>query len=152
MTTESDRILAAGNPVTFLDGKTYNVRFSMRAMKAVEDKYGSIPQLFRTLQASELMFGPVAELLTIALAGEGVTEDYIYDQGDPKLARVYADAALNALVEAMPDTSTTADAEEPTDPTPAVTAPPTTNGHSPGPLSTTSSQSVSVEQMTPSGV
>ena len=140
MASDSDRLLAAGRSITFLDGSTHTLHFGFRALKLIEDDFGSIAAVSRSLD-DQAMFGTVARVLTAGLSHEHRSMDELLDLLDVQRLNEYTKATIEALTEALPSV-----AVDPTRPTLRQR-----NGKSPGLTTTTSRPFVSVEVTTPSG-
>lgn len=118
MVTDADRLVAAGAPLT-IAGHDLHVRYTPRSLKMMEDKYGSIQAAGEQLQEIQQGKGKIVSftfsILSMGLQHESidgvkVDENWLLDNGDVKQLRVYAEAAFEALAEALPD--------QPADPTP----------------------------------
>jgi hypothetical protein len=113
--TDADRLLADGEPVT-IAGHAFHVRFTPRSFKLLEDRYGAILNvgelLNRISTGDGALFGPIFHILSLGLRhetvdGQPVTEDWLLDNGDAREITVYAVAALDALMEALPAAAVT---------------------------------------------
>lgn len=108
MTTESDRILAAGIPLTLADGREVRVRYSMRSLKRMEDHYGSTEAPLRLAQglfdgSTKCQFTTIVSLLAFGLLHEeGLTEDALDDLTEPRRRHEYVSIVADAIGEALP--------------------------------------------------
>lgn len=109
---DSDRILAAGVPVV-LAGREMRLRFGLRALKLLEDKFGSLQVIEQLTNGDGKVIGPLCTIIAAGLSHEGVTEDDILDNVSPGEIQTLMDAAAVALAEAFPDTEGKAEAAAP---------------------------------------
>lgn len=122
MASESDRILAAGVPITLSDGREVRVRIAMRGLKALEDHFGSVDAALRQFYdlfprgeappKNERHIGTVLPFLAAGLVDAGFTEDSVYDVTDYDAMPTYIKAIASAIDQAFPDDDP-APAEEP---------------------------------------
>lgn len=144
MPTDSDRLAAEGVPITLAGGRVVHLRYSMRALKAFEDTFGSVEAaqerlvgLFTGQNAKTI--GTLVPVMAAGLRHEGIDEDALYDL--PLLERgrfgEYLAAVSDALEQAFakPDEGKAGGEEV----------------ASPGAATTTSPPSDSVEPTTSSG-
>lgn len=144
--SDSDRLLAAGVPLTLADGKPRTLRFTMRSLKAFEDHFGSVgaaTDALNTVSASPRDTKLVSTLVPVLAIGlEDVTEDDLYDGNLLALndmMDVYFPAISAALDQAFPA------------PGKDEAAAPAAAAGSPGPASTTRPQADLVGATTSSG-
>lgn len=107
MTTEADRLAADGVALRIGD-RDVRVRFTMRSMKLLEDRYGSLVAANAEIQQIVVgehatPYSTLVPLLAMALPGAGVTEDDIYDACGPKDYPRLRQALVNAVIESFPD-------------------------------------------------
>lgn len=115
MTTEADRILAAGVPLTLATGRTVTLRYNMRSLKSIEDRFGSVAAMTVALNGIIPMNGKpptngkivstVVPMLALGLTEEGITEDALLDDGLLSWSEMrgsYFDAIAEALDQAFP--------------------------------------------------
>lgn len=108
MTTDSDRILAAGVPLTLADGREVRVRYSMRSLKEMEDRYGSLEEPLRLVHGlfsgtTKRQVTTLVPMLAFGLLHEdGLTEDALYDLTEPKRRAEYLGIVSDAIGEALP--------------------------------------------------
>lgn len=149
MKFDSDKILAAGVPVTLADGQEVRIHYTLRSMKLIEDRYGSIDAFARAASAMDApegetpqgkVFETISTLIYAGLLHLRASEDDILDALDPSKLMEYVEASMTAFTRSMPE-----------QPEGEAQGEPQTNG-SPGPTSTTSPQSVSAVQTVSSGV
>jgi hypothetical protein len=111
-TSDSDRILAEGAPITLSDGRAVRLKYGMRALKRLEDTYGSTIAIDTAVQDVLNAKGKLLTTLsTLMLAGlmhepplngEGtLTEDAIEELFDLKRVGEYALAVSNAFQQAF---------------------------------------------------
>lgn len=103
MTTDSDHLAADGIPVTFADGIHY-LRYPMRALKTLEDQFdGSLDNVLQFfVDPSAHFVDRLTRILAAGLAHEGYDVDKVLDQAlTPKMGE-YNDAALAAVLQALP--------------------------------------------------
>jgi hypothetical protein len=133
--TDSDRILAPGVPVTLIDGRTVTLRYGMRAMKAIEDRWGSVGEAMLLLHGvlqgtTPKSIGTVVAFLADGLIHEGLSEDALLDLTEFGAMARYIDSIADALDEALP-TPSPGKAED--GETPAASPGATTTTSSPSP-------------------
>lgn len=144
--TDSDRILAAGKPLILADGRTVTLRFGLRAIKMIEDSFGSlgaIEEIFATDDngvPKGKVVGPLVEVLAAGLSHEKLTADELLDLLDLGELNAYMAAALAAVGEALPASGDT-----------PPKAPDNLASVSPGASSTTPAPFVSVAATNSSG-
>lgn len=139
--TDADRIAAEGVTIPTTDGPKRLV-YGMRALRAMETKYGSVVALqeameallerFTTGDGKAAAFGPLVDIMAPGLLHLGISEDQAVDLLMPRHVKEYALAMSAAMREAFPedDTPTGAPGNDPAQaPNPAG---------SPGPSGTTS--------------
>lgn len=116
MATESDRILAAGVPLTLAGGRAVTLRYTMRSLKELEDHFGSLGDAIDGLNATRVGVGgepptnrryisTTVPFLAAGLAHEGITEKALYDDGLLDLHELktgYFSAVAEALDQAFP--------------------------------------------------
>lgn len=138
-TTDSDRLLADGIPVTLADG-VHHLRFTMRGLKVLEDRFDGIDNVTEFLAGkASRRFGPLTDMLAAALAHEGMTHDAVEEAADPARYNEYLSALVDALDVAFPAARN--------DSSPKAEAPTGSNGAA----STTSQPSGSVAAIPTSG-
>jgi hypothetical protein len=113
--SESDRILAPGVLLKLATGREVTLRFSLRSLKILEDRFGSVASMTTELNgiiprngiapSNGKIIGTVVPVLAAGLAGEGITEDELLD--GPllewsELRGAYFDAIAEALDQAFP--------------------------------------------------
>jgi hypothetical protein len=146
----STRILAAGEPVRFDDGTVVHVKFDTRALKMIEDTFGSLGHMQDVLPDTDHpdrpLIDPVSRIVAIGLHratkpdGTAYTPDDIIDGcGD---FQALAEAMGAALNQALPKAKAP---EAPATPTNGTAV-------SPGLSSTSQPPSPLVAAMTSSGV
>jgi hypothetical protein len=139
-TTESDRILAPGVPITLADGREVHLRYGMRALKALEDEFGGLGAVEDVLDTDGRgkMIGPIMSMLAAGLGHESLTADDLLDLTVPSALVVYGEAVAEAFSQAFPSsTQGKAPSEETVD--------------SPGETSTSSPPSGTAAATPPSG-
>lgn len=106
--TDSDRILAAGVPLTLADGREVRVRYSMRSLKEMEDRYGSLEEPLRLVHglfdgSTKRHITTLVPMLAFGLLHEeGITEDGLYDLTDTTRRVEYLKVISDAIGEALP--------------------------------------------------
>lgn len=144
-TSESDRILAAGAPVTLADGRVLHLRYTFRALKVIEDRYGSLDGTVKAMGMDDQgrvhgrYFTTIIDMLYAGLLHTGISEDELYELADPARVEEYDEAVNVALAQAL---ARPGGKEGPTTGSP--------NG-SPGQTSTTPPPSDMAEQTSSSG-
>lgn len=107
---DSDRILAAGVPIIFIDGSTANIRFGLFSVKLLEDHYGSIFEFQEHLNAcfesaggqpKGKAYGMMWELLQLGLRRLELSDDELEDKLDPARLSEYMDAITEALQQGL---------------------------------------------------
>lgn len=112
-TSSSDRLAARGVVIPLADGSTTRLRYGFRALKELEDRFGSVVGLQTAMQGiMEAMdeggggakaFGPILDLIVPGLLhNRGVTEDEWLDLLDPAHLAEYVDALKAAMEQAFP--------------------------------------------------
>jgi hypothetical protein len=137
--TDSDRILAAGVPVTLADGVERTVRFSMRSLKAIEDHFGSLEDGLTALSGvfpkegkparNRKRIGTVVPFLAAGLIDSGVAAPAVWDLVAFADLNTYLDVVAEALDQALPKPAAAggtgkADGTPPSDGTGSTTPPP----------------------------
>lgn len=140
-TSDADRLLAEGVPLTLTDGREVYLRYGMRALKMLEDKFGSLEVAQNALGGGGKMIGPLMDLLSAGLAHEGISADELLDLVDPYSLEKYTELLIAAFDQAFPASSGKGGAVAKTN---------GTNGSS-GRSSTTSARSRSAGRTTSSG-
>lgn len=102
--TDGARLLAAGHPITLLDGRSANVRFGFRGLLMLEEHFGSLPAVQNAISSDGTgkALEPIARLVSAGLAGEGLSYDELVDLLDPRCLAEYVAAVGAALEEALP--------------------------------------------------
>lgn len=113
MATDSDRLLGAGKTVVFIDGSTHTLRFGFRALKILEDDFGSVSGVGAAL-SNNAVFGTIARVMAAGLAHEHLSFDDLLDRLDPQRLADYTQSSIDALTEALPQV-----AVDPTQKTPS---------------------------------
>jgi hypothetical protein len=110
MTTDADRLAAAGAPLQ-IAGHEFRVRYTPRTLKLLEDRFGSLTgvgeELNRIASGEGKLYATVFAVLGLALRhesadGQAVDEDWLLDHADTRAVGEYAQAAFDALAEALP--------------------------------------------------
>lgn len=106
-TTDSDRLLARGVPITLADGETVRLRYSMRSLKWLEDEFGSIQAIQEALPDGEdtqdrPVFGPMSKVMYGGLLHLDLTYDEVLDLLSPRQINEYGEAVGKAFNEAFP--------------------------------------------------
>jgi hypothetical protein len=102
MTTDSDRLLAAGAfPVTLSDGRTLNLRYTMRSLKMIEDTIGTL-DLRRGMREDGKQVNTIVPALAAGLIHEDISLEEMWDLADPMHLAEYAPVILDAIDEAFP--------------------------------------------------
>lgn len=150
--SDADRIAAEGVPIPTTKGELRLV-YGMRALRAMEDRYGSVAGLQEAMQelhdrftkgdGKVAAFGPVCDLIAPGLLHLGYTEDQATDLLLPRHVAKYAEAMAAAMREAFPE-ETPAPGGIPNPPAQA------SESRSPGPSGTTS-QPAATAAATPTG-
>lgn len=151
--SDADRIAAEGVPIPTTKGELRLV-YGMRALRSMEDRYGSVAGLQEAMQelhdkftkgdGKVAAFGPVCDLIAPGLLHLGYTEDQATDLLLPRHVGRYAEAMAAAMREAFPEETPVA-GEQPGNPPAQVSA-----DRSPGPSGTTS-QPAAMAAATPTG-
>lgn len=116
MASESDRILAAGVPLTLAGGRAVTLRYTMRSLKVLEDHFGSLNEAVDQLNATRLgengepptnrkYISTTVPFLAAGLAHEGITATALYDDDLLDLHEMktgYFTAISEALDQAFP--------------------------------------------------
>lgn len=112
MTTEADRLEAAGVPITLTDGREVWLRYSMRSLKSFEDNFGSVTAAVESLNglfprngkppANEKAVSTLLPLLAAGLLHEGLDEEALYDLTSFFDKDAYLVAISAALDQAFP--------------------------------------------------
>lgn len=142
--TDAQRIAAAGYPITLTDGRRARVRFGLRALKLLEERYGSLVGIAESLREMvgddadhAKMIAPTWDLLEAGLLHLRLEPEDLDALLDPNRLAEYTEAVARAFREAMPAGKAEAAAVAT-----AVAAPPTpTTEASTGPASTGSGPS-----------
>ncbi len=106
--TDSDRLLAQGAVVHLTDGREVPLRYNMRALKMLEDRFGTIEGVNTAIPVDDegrptgKVFGPMLDLLIPGLLHTGLSEDELIDLLDPKRLDEYGTALGAAMAEAFP--------------------------------------------------
>lgn len=106
--TDGSRLLAAGHPVTLIDGRSVNVRFGFRGLLMLEEHFGSLSAVQNVIETDGegnvigKAFEPVARLISAGLVSEGISYDQALDLLDPRHLAEYVVAVGAALTEALP--------------------------------------------------
>lgn len=105
MTTESDRVLAAGVPIELSDGRQVTLRYGNRALKLLEDRFGGLGAVQDIVSSDGTgpVIGPLMDLLAAGLVREGLSADDLLDLTDPSDIESYVDAIARALEQAFPE-------------------------------------------------
>lgn len=106
MTTDADRLAADGIPLRIGD-RDLRVRFSMRSMKLLTERYGSITGFNAALGVlgdddQPDPYGDLAFMVAAGLAHEGITEDDILDACAPQQYREMHAALIGAVNQSFP--------------------------------------------------
>lgn len=107
--SDAARIAGQGEKITLADGRTLRVRYPMKAMLAIEERWGSINAIQALVGIDEKgaavgkVFGPLIDLLEIGLAHENLGRDELLDLTDPAQLNSYWEAVGRALHQALPD-------------------------------------------------
>ncbi len=141
--TDAQRIAGAGYPITLANGQRANVRFGLRALKLLEERYGSLVGIAECLREMAVdpdhakMIAPTWDLLEAGLLHLRLEPEDLDALLDPNRLAEYTEAVARAFREAMPAGKAEAAAVAT-----AVAAPPTpTTEASTGPASTGSGPS-----------
>lgn len=115
MTTPAPtRLAAPGVPLDLTDGRTVHVRFGMRALMRLEDRFGSLQGVARVFQAAQsgegtAVVGSAVAILACGLQGEHdgsgaplTDPERLADLLDPLRLQDYVTAAGEALTQAFP--------------------------------------------------
>lgn len=156
--TDADRIAAEGVPIPTTRGELRLV-YGMRALRAMEDKYGSVVALQEAMQAlletftkgdgKAAAFGPMCDIIAPGLLHLGYTLDQAEDMLLPRAVKEYAEAMQLAMQQAFPeDAPGPADLAGQGNAAAQVTVPP----GSPGPTGTTSPPAATAVTMPNGGV
>ena len=150
--TDDGRLAADGVPVE-LAGNTYRFRFAPRAMRDMEERYGSLKAVGEMLAnfESQPLYGTVYYLMSLALRHQRVvggeefeapggvtirerlTEDWLLDNTDANKVHEYARLVFEALMQALPGAAIRKpDDENPSTPPASSTLTPTAPNGSPG--------------------
>lgn len=110
--TDADRIAAEGVTIPTTKGDLQLV-YGMRALRAMEAKYGSVVQLqeamesllerFTTGDGKAAAFGPLCDIMAPGLLHLGYTEEQAVDLLMPRHVKAYALAMSAAMREAFPE-------------------------------------------------
>lgn len=106
--TDGSRLLAAGHPITLIDGRSVNVRFGFRGLLMLEEQFGSlgsVQNIIRTDEQGNIVgkaFDPLARLVAAGLAHEGLSYDDLLDLLDPRFLTEYMEAVGKAIEEGLP--------------------------------------------------
>lgn len=110
--TDADRIAAEGVTIPTTDGPKRLV-YGMRALRAMETKYGSVVALQEAMEAllerftsgdgKAAAFGPLVDIMAPGLLHLGISEDQAVDLLMPRHVKVYAEAMAAAMREAFPE-------------------------------------------------
>ncbi len=110
--TDADRIAAEGVTIPTTKG-ALRLMYGMRALRAMETKYGSVVGMQEQMQelldtftkgdGKAAAFGPLCDIITPGLLHLGYTEDQAVDLLMPRHTKVYAEAMAAAMREAFPD-------------------------------------------------
>jgi hypothetical protein len=74
----------------------------MRALKAIEDQFGSLHGMSTAMNASGRIIDPLIDVLLIALNDPAISKDYLLDNLDPRHLNEYSEALSEALTQALP--------------------------------------------------
>lgn len=102
MPSDSDRLLAAGAPITLIDGREVRLRYGMRAMKNLEDELGSIEAVHEAVNGTGKKFGPLVTVIYCGLSHEQIEQDDLFDLLDTRRLEEYSEAIGAAFHEAFP--------------------------------------------------
>lgn len=102
--TDGSRLLAAGHPVTLIDGRSVTVRFGFRGLLMLEEHFGSLPAVQNAISSDGTgkALEPIAHLVAAGLCAEGLSYDDLVDLLDPRQLAEYVSAVGAALEEALP--------------------------------------------------
>lgn len=114
--SEGARLAADGVPVE-LAGNTYRFRFAPRALKDMEERYGSLKAVGEMLAnfESQPLYGTIYYLMSLALRHERLpqptdpafqpgrlSEDWLLDNTEANKVHEYARLVFEALIQALP--------------------------------------------------
>ena len=102
MTTEAQRLVASGIPLTLTDGRTVTLRYDMRALVEIEKAFGSLDKMQDALGEGAPVLTSTVKVLAAGLTREGFTADSLVDLLDVSKLAEYAEKMQEALAEAFP--------------------------------------------------
>lgn len=102
MTDISSQILAPGGTITLASGDTINVRYGMRAIKVLEDEFGSVNALVAKLgeAADGDFFTTISKAIWAGTSRSVAYEDFL-DLLDPRQLSAYVEVFATAIGEAL---------------------------------------------------
>lgn len=116
MTTTADQLAGEGVPILTRRGPM-QLQYGFRALRALEDRFGSIVGMQDAMQAvldtmgedgRGKAFGPLADIVVPGLLHTGLSADELEDALLPGEVRTYVHAMQDAMQQAFPDVDGTA--------------------------------------------
>jgi len=102
MSDLSSTILAPGGTITLASGESINIRYGMRAIKTLEDNFGSVNALIAKLgQAADSDFFTTISYAVWAGTNRSVSYDDFIDLLDPRKLGEYVEVFAAAIGEAL---------------------------------------------------
>lgn len=93
-TSDSDRLLAEGAPITLSDGRVVYLRYGMRAIKTLEDRFGSTEAIDEALKQMTSLKGKALTHISDFVAA-GLIHQPILNGGDEPVSREQLDDLLD---------------------------------------------------------
>lgn len=107
-TTDADRLAAEGQPLSLADGRTVHVKYTLRSLRAIEKRWGSLRAVDTLIPTDDEgqpvgeIIDPLTELLACGLLHEGISADDLLDLIHPAQIQAAFEVAAVALAEGMP--------------------------------------------------
>lgn len=94
---------AEGAAIRLLDGRTLDLKYGMRSLIALEDRFGSTAAVVRAFDAegAQRPIGMVVDMIACGLRHHEISEDELVELLDPKRLAEYGEAAVTALNAAL---------------------------------------------------
>jgi hypothetical protein len=105
---DSERLLAEGTEVTLLNGRKARLRYGMRAIKILEDEFGSVSAIQDHMETDEegnatgKVFTALWALLRAGLLDEKLSDEELDQLVDPTQVQAYMNAVEKAFTQAFP--------------------------------------------------
>lgn len=104
MTDVAAQIMGEGRSIALSNGTTVQIRYGMKELKKIEQKFGSLQAMLTELQKGQdgMVIGTMCDLLWIGVVGWAGSEDEFMDHLKPQDIGDYVGTVSAALQEAFP--------------------------------------------------